>query len=557
MSGVVYSAMNGIQPALYGEMFPTRVRLSGMAIGTQIGFAIGGFAPTAAAAIDGDGTNWVPVAAYVLGLQPDRRDRRADRARDLQGAAAGDRRQAGSRAACPRPGGAGDRQRRGFLGRAKPPRRDGRIPTSLRTLCTRRGGAGQNGGVQVHELTDGGQAAEQVAEWVAAFLRPAKRTLELALYDIRLPGRAGDLVADELRAAAGRGVAVRLALQRRLEPPARDPAAAEHEAGAPATSSRSKTARCPGSPTSCTTSTSSAIARRCGPGRPTGRRTHGRARRTSSSPSTRRRSPPPTPRNFDELWERPDVGRSGRVEPAPVELGGGRTVRPWFTPGHGEQLSQRIATAIGCARRRVRIASPVITSAPVLATLAELGERGGVDVAGVIDEPQTDAVYGQWATNGTSAWKIPLLAKALEPAAVLGQAIDPVGAGDRPRLHAREGHRRRRRRLRRLVQPVALGGDERRERARDPRPRARRPDGRVRRRGPRRATRPRPVPSQAMATISAVAPRRPSGISKSARGDAAGVEQLRAHPVEQPRPVVARRRARPGGRSPPRSGSGS
>ncbi len=68
MSGVVYSAMNGIQPSLYGEMFPTRVRLSGMAIGTQIGFAIGGFAPTAAAAIAGDGPNgWVPVALYVLG----------------------------------------------------------------------------------------------------------------------------------------------------------------------------------------------------------------------------------------------------------------------------------------------------------------------------------------------------------------------------------------------------------------------------------------------------------------------------------------------------------
>jgi MFS family permease len=65
MSGVTYSAFNGIQPALYGEMFPTKVRLSGMAIGTQIGYAIGGFAPTAAAAIDGGG--WVPVAFYVLG----------------------------------------------------------------------------------------------------------------------------------------------------------------------------------------------------------------------------------------------------------------------------------------------------------------------------------------------------------------------------------------------------------------------------------------------------------------------------------------------------------
>jgi MFS family permease len=64
MSGVTYSAFNGVQPALYGEMFPTKVRLSGMAIGTQIGYAIGGFAPTAAAAIDGGG--WVPVALYVL-----------------------------------------------------------------------------------------------------------------------------------------------------------------------------------------------------------------------------------------------------------------------------------------------------------------------------------------------------------------------------------------------------------------------------------------------------------------------------------------------------------
>ena len=40
MSGVAYSASNGIWPSFYGEMFSTRVRLSGMAIGTQIGFAI-------------------------------------------------------------------------------------------------------------------------------------------------------------------------------------------------------------------------------------------------------------------------------------------------------------------------------------------------------------------------------------------------------------------------------------------------------------------------------------------------------------------------------------
>lgn len=67
LSGVVYSAANGIWPCLYAEMFETRIRLSGMAISTQIGFAIGGFAPSIAAALQGQGQDgWVPVAIFVM-----------------------------------------------------------------------------------------------------------------------------------------------------------------------------------------------------------------------------------------------------------------------------------------------------------------------------------------------------------------------------------------------------------------------------------------------------------------------------------------------------------
>jgi MFS family permease len=63
LSGVVYSAANGVWPSLYGEMFGTRVRYSGMAIGTQIGFALGGFSPAIAGAIANEGPNgWLPVA---------------------------------------------------------------------------------------------------------------------------------------------------------------------------------------------------------------------------------------------------------------------------------------------------------------------------------------------------------------------------------------------------------------------------------------------------------------------------------------------------------------
>ncbi|GII01604.1 MFS transporter [Planobispora takensis] len=68
--GVVYSASNGIWPSLYGEMFTTRVRLSGMAIGTQIGFAIAGFAvATAAGIVTPEGwlglQGWVGVAIFT------------------------------------------------------------------------------------------------------------------------------------------------------------------------------------------------------------------------------------------------------------------------------------------------------------------------------------------------------------------------------------------------------------------------------------------------------------------------------------------------------------
>lgn len=67
MSGITYSASNAVWPAFYAEMFDTRVRLSGMAIGTQIGFALGGFAPTVAAALQGTGpTGWVPVATLTF-----------------------------------------------------------------------------------------------------------------------------------------------------------------------------------------------------------------------------------------------------------------------------------------------------------------------------------------------------------------------------------------------------------------------------------------------------------------------------------------------------------
>jgi MFS family permease len=66
LAGFVYSMPNAVWPATYAEYFPTRVRLSGMAIGTQFGFALAGFTPTIAGALmGGDADNWVKVAAFT------------------------------------------------------------------------------------------------------------------------------------------------------------------------------------------------------------------------------------------------------------------------------------------------------------------------------------------------------------------------------------------------------------------------------------------------------------------------------------------------------------
>ena len=115
--------------------------------------------------------------------------------------------------------------------------------------------------------------------------------------------------------------------------------------------------------------------------------------------------------DFEELWEDGDVERSGFAEPRPVEVDGVR-VRPWFTPGFADALTHRIAKKIGHAQR-VRICSPVITSAPVLATLAQAIADGKADIAGCVDRTQVDEVLRQWRADGNVAWKIPLLQQVL------------------------------------------------------------------------------------------------------------------------------------------------
>src|SRR5262249_10034908 len=83
---------------------------------------------------------------------------------------------------------------------------------------------------------------------------------------------------------------------------------------------------------------------------------------------------------FEDLWERGQAEHSGKAEPRPADVGAAQ-VRAWFCPEHGDALSHRVAKAIGKAKERVRIASPVLSSGPILGTLVEVVNEKRCSVA--------------------------------------------------------------------------------------------------------------------------------------------------------------------------------
>jgi phosphatidylserine/phosphatidylglycerophosphate/cardiolipin synthase-like enzyme len=272
--------------------------------------------------------------------------------------------------------------------------------------------------IEAYPLHPGDQTAVELAQRVATFLGEARQSLDLALYDVRLPGEPGDIVAAALRDAAARGVTVRIAYnadhdERVFPPPPRTKPELIEALPFP-------TCGIPGIPDLM----HHKYVVRDGEAVWTGSTNWttdswtlqenvivvGRSERLAAEYA----------RNFDELWRARDVDRSGHEEPRTLDLEG-RQARAWFTPGHGEELSHRIARAIGRARERIRIASPVLTAGPVIGTLAEVAAEARVDLRGVVDRTQLQQVFHQWRTNGRSAWKIPILASVLEHADFRGK----------------------------------------------------------------------------------------------------------------------------------------
>ena len=271
-------------------------------------------------------------------------------------------------------------------------------------------------------LTDGGQRAADIARLLAGFLAEAKTSLDLAVYDVRFETDAGGLVLASLLSAVQRGVAVRLLYN--VAHPGPIPVPPPPETGPEAIESLPIDTRgIAGIPD---------LMHHKFIVRDNDALWTGSTNWTDDS-WTRQENVIVTVRSpqiayafaltFDQLWESGQVANTGS-DPRPVQVDGAQ-LRPWFCPEHGEALSHRVAKHIGKASKRVRIASPVLTSGPILATLVEVVNEQRSDVAGVLDDTQVDQVFHQWQTNGVSAWKIPLLRQVIESAEFSGKDSIP------------------------------------------------------------------------------------------------------------------------------------
>ena len=275
--------------------------------------------------------------------------------------------------------------------------------------------------IELRALTDGGQTPADIARELATFLGEARTSLDIALYDVRFETDAGALVLATLLAAHQRGVAIRLAYNvdhpgpiavpppPRTKPEAIDalPVPTRGIAGVPDLMHHKYVVRDATDVwTGSTNWTDDSWSRQ-------------------ENVIVRVLGAPDLARAFtldlDELWQRGTVEHTGHVQPRPVTVDGSTEVRPWFTPEYGDALSHRVAKFLGRAQRRIRIASPVLTSGPILATLVEIVNEHRCEVAGVIDETQVNEVFHQWSTNGVSGWKIPLLQTILTGAPFSGK----------------------------------------------------------------------------------------------------------------------------------------
>src|SRR5437588_8538516 len=132
--------------------------------------------------------------------------------------------------------------------------------------------------------------------------------------------------------------------------------------------------------------------------------------------------------DFEQLWEKENFENIGNIHTEPVPLvfsGQPATARVMFSPGLGQEIDAEIARRVREAKRRVRICSLLINSGTLISELGNLLHQGTVVVDGIYDRTQMADVYRQWQDVPSNRWKIGALQEIVARAQLVGKNSTP------------------------------------------------------------------------------------------------------------------------------------
>jgi len=298
-------------------------------------------------------------------------------------------------------------------------------------LC-RRSGDGRPGmnNLSVFFLAQGQQSADAVMTRLITFMRAAKQTLDLAVYDMRFSDPLRTQLASALRERADAGVQIRFCYDG--DKPTQPNVAAGQD---PAPAGTGAFVQSLGYPW-----------RRIAGVKLMHSKFILRDRQSIWTGSTNMTDDAFTlmennileidsaalanyyAEDFEQIWEKENFDNTGEIQTAPVPLtfsGQSAEARVMFSPGCGLAIDSEIAKRVRAAHRRVRICSLLINSGTLIAELGNLLRAGRVAVDGIYDRTQMAQVYVQWQEVPQNRWKIGALKDIIARAGLVGKNSTP------------------------------------------------------------------------------------------------------------------------------------
>jgi phosphatidylserine/phosphatidylglycerophosphate/cardiolipin synthase-like enzyme len=294
--------------------------------------------------------------------------------------------------------------------------------------------------LSVRFLAEGEQPSATIATLLADFLRGARRSLDIAIYDFRLSEPIRQIVANAFADAAAAGVTIRIAYD------ADKPETPDLVAGMdPAPLGTGGFVQSLGYPW-----------RRIGgmklmhnkyivrdAGEPTAAVWTGSTNFTDDSWTLQENNIILIPdaaltasyaQDFADLWAKGVIEDTGAFDTqltSAIYEDGDVSAQVLFSPGRGPAIDYDVGHLVARARRRVRICSMLLNSSALIAALSDLLRTERVPVSGVYDRTQMASVLKQWQDVPHNHWKIGAVRDIVTAARLVGKNSTPYAPDSR------------------------------------------------------------------------------------------------------------------------------